>query len=336
MNPRSRRIAAIALPTLTLLVAACSGGPVAGGANRLQVVSTVSPITNIVFNVGGEQIDLVGVIPEGVDSHTFEPRPSDAVRLSTADLIFLNGLDLEIPTRRLAEANLKEGGEIVLLGERAINPEEYIFDFSFPKELGSPNPHLWMDPFLALKYAEIVRDELIKHDPANEATYRRNHERFADRIDQLDRAIRAAIATVPPEYRKLLTYHDSFAYFARRYDMTVIGAIQPADFSEPSAQEVAALIEQLRNEGVPAIFGSEVFPSPVLDQIGREAGVQFIATLRDDDLPGSPGDPEHSYFGLMVEDVTTMVQALGGDPSPLAGLDVSNIPGTDSAVDQRE
>lgn len=327
--------AALLLSALILLATACGGAPAADDG-RLRVVSTVSPITNIVYNIGGDRLDLAGIVPEGVNSHTFEPRPSDAVLLAEADLIFLNGLDLEIPTLRLAEANVKEGAEIVLLGERAITPEEYVFDFSFPKEGGSPNPHLWMDPFLALEYAEIVRDELIEHDPANEQTYRRNYELFADRIDQLDRAIRAAIATIPPENRKLLTYHDSFAYFARRYGMTVIGAIQPADFSEPSAQEVAALIEQLRREGVPAIFGSEVFPSPVLDQIGREAGVQFIGTLRDDDLPGAPGDPQHSYFGLMVEDVTTMVQALGGDPSALEGLDVSNIPGADSAVDQRE
>ena len=118
--------------------------------------------------------------------------------------------------------------------------------------------------------------------------------------------------------------------------MTVIGAIQPSDFAEPSAQEVGDLITQLKAEKVPAIFGSEVFPSPVLDQIAKEAGVQFVDTLRDDDLPGQPGDKNHSYIGLMVEDMKIMATALGGKPELIADFDTSNIPGTDSAVEQQQ
>lgn len=325
-----------------LLLAGCGSGAVSqsGTASesdqRLRVVTTVSPLTNIVYNIGGDRILLSGIVPEGVNSHTFEPAPSDAVKLSQADLVFLNGLHLEEPTLRLAQANLKEGAEIVLLGELAISPDEYVYDFSFPKEAGNPNPHLWTDPMLALKYAEIVRDKLAARDPAHADDYRANYDAFAARIQDLDAAIRATTESIPPENRKLLTYHDSFAYFAPRYGYTVIGAIQPADFSEPSAQEVAALIQQLRAEHAPAIFGSEVFPSKVLDQIGREAGVSYVSTLRDDDLPGAPGDPEHSYLGLMVENLRTMAQALGGDPSLMDGVDVSNIPGPDAQVEQAQ
>ena len=134
----------------------------------------------------------------------------------------------------------------------------------------------------------------------------------------------ATVATIPEQNRKLLTYHDSFAYFAPRYGLTVIGAIQPSDFAEPTAKEVAALIEQIKGEGVPAIFGSEVFPSKVLEQIGREAGVEYIDTLRDDDLPGAPDAPEHSYIGMLREDVATITAALGGDPSGLEAVDPSN------------
>ena len=135
------------------------------------------------------------------------------------------------------------------------------------------------------------------------------------------------MATVPPENRRLLTYHDSWPYFAKRYGFTVIGAVQPSSFSEPSPREVARLIDQLRRARVPAVFGSEVFPSPVLAQIAREAGTVFIDTLRDDDLPGEPGDPVHSYTGMMLENIRTIVTALGGsvdalktvDPAPVAG-----------------
>jgi ABC-type Zn uptake system ZnuABC Zn-binding protein ZnuA len=300
----------------------------------LRVVSTVSPITNIVFNIGGDRLALRGIVPEGVNSHTFEPIPSDAIALAAADLIFLNGLGLELPTLALAQANVQPGAEIVLLGDLSLAPEDWVFDFSFPHEAGYPNPHLWMDPYLALRYAEVVRDRLTGRDPEHADEYQRNYQAFAARIAVLDRAIAEAIATIPPANRKLLTYHDSFAYFAPRYGMTVIGAIQPSDFSEPSAREVAQLITQLRQEEVPAIFGSEVFPSPVLEQIAREAGVAYVANLRDDDLPGEPGDPEHSYFGLMATNVQIMASALGGDPSPLAAVDTSNIPGPDGAVEQ--
>ena len=113
-----------------------------------------------------------------------------------------------------------------------------------------------------------------------------------------------ATATVPEEDRKLLTYHDSFPYFAREYGWEVVGAIQPSDFAEPTPQEVAGLIDQIRAEHLPAIFGSEVFPSPVLEQIAAETGATYVDDLRDDDLPGEAGDPDHSYLGLMVFDFT--------------------------------
>jgi ABC-type Zn uptake system ZnuABC Zn-binding protein ZnuA len=293
---------------------------------RLKVVTTVAPLTNIVYNVGGPYIDLHGLIPEGADSHTFEPAPSDAKILAEADLIVLNGLHLEVPTEKLAEATKKPGAVILKLGDHTISRDEWIFDFSFPKEKGDPNPHLWMDPHYARRYAELVRDALSQLDPAHREVYARHTARFAALLDQLDRAIRQAVATIPPEQRKLLTYHDSWAYFARRYGFTVIGAIQPADFSEPSPREVAALIAQIRREKVPAIFGSEVFPSKVLEQIGRETGVRYIDTLSDDTLPGGPDDPQHTYVGMMLENLRTMVAALGGQVEAFKDIDPRNIP----------
>jgi ABC-type Zn uptake system ZnuABC Zn-binding protein ZnuA len=116
----------------------------------------------------------------------------------------------------------------------------------------------------------------------------------------------------------------------------VVGAIQPADFAEPSARDVADLITQIKAEQVPAIFGSEVFPSPILEQIAKESGAAYVDDLRDDDLPGQPGDANHSYLGLMVENMKIMAGALGGDPSVIADFDTSNIPGSDSAVEQAQ
>jgi len=297
---------------------ACSSS--AGSAGKLLVVTTVSPITDIARNVAGTAATVKGIIPEGVDSHTFEPTPESARLLAEADVIFLNGLHLEDPTRKLAETDHRDGTTIFLLGEHAISSDQYIYDFSFPKSGGKPNPHLWMDPANAITYVELIRDELVKVDPKNATTYEGNATSYLALLRRLDGAVQTAIDTIPPQNRVLLTYHDSFAYFARHYGMTVIGAIQPSDFAEPSAQEVARLIDQIKREHVPAIFGSEVFPSPVLGQIASETGAKYEATLRDDDLPGDVGGPEHSYVGLMVYDVKTMVIDLGGNPSVLSGI----------------
>lgn len=316
---------------LALTAAACSSGTSGGSGGRLQVATTVSPITNLIQNVGGDRIEVTGIVPEGTNSHTFEPAPSDARVLAEADIVFVNGLHLEEPTRELAEANVRSGVAIVRLGERTITPAEYIYDFSFPREEGDPNPHLWTNPLYARRYAEIIRDELSRRDPANEPYFRANFDELAVRIDRLDMLVREVTATVPPENRKLLTYHDSFPYFAREYGWKVIGAIQPSDLSDPTAADVARLIDQVKTEHVPAIFGSEVFPSPVLQQIASEAGARYIDELRDDDLPGENGDRDHSYFGLMVFDFRTFMGALGGDVGPFQGFDTSNIAGERTA-----
>ncbi len=319
------------------LIPACAAQPtrVSSTTNtKLQVVSTVSPIVNIIYNVGGERIELVGIVPEGTNSHTFEPAPSDAARLAQADLIFVNGLQLEEPTKKLAEANKKASAELVELGPQTIQAADYIYDFSFPKQEGKPNPHLWMNPMFALHYAEITRDNLVRRDPTNADYYNKNFTAFQARINELDTAITTAVGTIPEKNRRLLTYHDSFAYFAPRYGFTVIGAIQPSDFGEPSAKEVADLITQIRQAQVPALFGSEVFPSKVLEQIAKESGAKYVDTLRDDDLPGAPGEPLHSYVGLLVENVTTMTNALGGNPAPLNAVQTANVPGLDSNVSQ--
>jgi ABC-type Zn uptake system ZnuABC Zn-binding protein ZnuA len=313
----------VLVATMVALFAAC-GSPPGTHSDKLQVVASVSPITDIVKNVAGNAADVQGLIPEGTDSHTFEPTPATAKAIVAADLIFLNGLDLEDPTLHLAEANKKDDAEIFLLGEHTIEPSQYKYDFSFPKSGGHPNPHLWMDVPNAIKYTELVRSELSKVDPANAGTYRANAARYLATLHQLDGAIRTAIDTIPPANRVLLTYHDSFAYFAADYGMKVIGAIQPADFAEPSAGEVARLIDQIKAEHVPAIFGSEVFPSPVLAQIAQDTGAKYEDTLRDDDLPGGPGQPDHSYIGLMLYDVRTMVKDLGGDPVALDAVKAPN------------
>jgi len=292
---------------------------------KLRVVSTVSPITSIVENIGGDRIELEGMVPEGVNSHIFEPQPSLARLLADSDLIIANGLFLEQPTLELAEANKKDETPILLLGDRSITREQWQFDFSFPESEGHPNPHLWPDPRLGLKYAELAQEQLASLDPDNTDYYKENLEAFRERIDAMDAAIRQSVATIPVENRRLVTYHDSWAYFALSYGMEVIGAVQPSDFAEPSAREVAELIDQVKELGLPAVFGSEEFPSDVLETIAREGNTTFVDQLADDDLPGAPGDPDHSYLGLMRQNMRIMIPALGGNADAFDDVDVSPV-----------
>ena len=174
--------------------AACAtdSGPASTASSTdvgLRVVTTVSPITSLAENIGGTRIALEGIIPEGTNSHTFEPVPSVARLLSQADIFILNGLFLEEPSLQLAKANMKQGAVILSLGDRAINPDEWIYDFSFPESGGSPNPHLWTDPILALKYAELISDELIRLDPENSYYYAENFSKLKARIEDLDERI---------------------------------------------------------------------------------------------------------------------------------------------------
>jgi ABC-type Zn uptake system ZnuABC Zn-binding protein ZnuA len=326
-----RPAALLGLALLVTFTAACGwarvpeAGPAGVRRGPLHVTTTVSPITSIAENIGGTKVSTTGVVPEGTNSHTFEPAPSVATTLAGTDLLIVNGLFLEEPTVRLARAVMRPGTPVLSLGDRAVSREEWQFDFSFPELGGHPNPHLWPDPILSLKYALLIKDELSRLDAANASYYVDNYRVFKVRIEQLDAAIRQAVASVPEKDRKLLTYHDSWAYFARRYGMSVIGAVQPSDFSEPSAKDIADLILQIRGLGLPAIFGSEVFPSPVMEQIARETGARFIDRLLDDDLPGVPGDPRHSYLGLMITDVEIMVAALGGDASAVSSVDAGLV-----------
>jgi ABC-type Zn uptake system ZnuABC Zn-binding protein ZnuA len=325
---RARRSPGLLL-AVTLAAAGCGGGDAAGGGTgdgRPVVVTTVSPLTSIAASVIGDLAEIRGVVPEGTNSHTFEPSPSVAEQLAGADVVFANGLQLEEPTLALAR-DVATDAEIVELGDLIVSPEEYRYDVSFPEEDGKPNPHLWTDPTLAKAYARHIADTMARVDPGHADDYRTNEVRFGETIDEFDDALRRALDTVAPEDRKLLTYHDAYAYWADSYGWTVIGAIQPAGFGEPSPRDVADLIDQIRAEGVPAVFGSEVFPSPVLEQLAAETDAVYVDDLRDDDLPGEPGDTEHSYLGLMRSNYATIVEALGGDPAALDEFELrSSVP----------
>ncbi len=316
--------------TAALLLAACGGADTAStdtagtdgaAAEGPTVVSTVGPITDLVRQVMGDRGTLTGLVPDGADSHTFEPSPGDARVLTDADLFIANGLFLEEPSLELARANLPEDAAIVTLADQTITEADWAFDFSFPEDEGVPNPHLWLNVGYAMDFVGQITNALAEADPDGAEAYRANADAYLEDLGALDEAIRETILSIPEENRKLVTYHDSWPYFGERYDIAVVGAVQPSDFSEPSAAEVRTIIEQVQAEDVPAVFGSEVFPSDVLRTIAQESGSIYVEELSDDELPGNPDDPEHSYIGMMVANVRLMAENLGGDPAVMDDVD---------------
>lgn len=342
----------IYLSLLSLVLAACSSTPSntavspspaattastqaanQQGQKKPLVVTTVAPLTNIVSNIAGDRMDVKGIIPEGTDSHTFEPRPSDTDILSKANLILVNGLHLESPTEKLANASKPKDTKIFEMGSHTITQDQWMFDFSFPKDKGDPNPHLWVNPKYAEAYAKLAAQQLTALDPAGKDYYETNLKNYLQRLDELDKVTREVVASIPPENRKLLTYHDSWAYWSREYGFQVIGAIQPSDFKEPSAKDVAKLIDQIKKVKVPAIFGSEVYPSKVEEQIAREANVK-TANTADDELPGDGSanatdnkNPQHTYIGMMANNLRIIAKGLGGKPELVDRLVTANVIG---------
>ena len=187
-----RKSAITVLVASILALTACSSSTspdaasaTAAGDQLPLVATTVSPITSIAASVGGDRVRVEGIVPEGTNSHTFEPAPQVAQLLSTADLILVNGLKLEDPTLDLAETNKKDEAAIVEVGTSVIPESDYIYDFSFPKEDGKPNPHLWTDPLYAIKYAAVIRDEFTKLDPAGSDYYAANYDAFEKKATEL-------------------------------------------------------------------------------------------------------------------------------------------------------
>ena len=321
---KTRKLGAVLLVS-ALALTACSSGSQDQADSRPLVATTVSPITSIAASIAGDRLRIEGVVPEGTNSHTFEPSPRIAKLLSNADLILVNGLKLEDPTLELANRNKKAETKIVELGTVVLPESDYLYDFSFPKDGGKPNPHLWTDPGYAIKYAEVIRNEFTTLVPDSADYFAANFETFKAQATELGAAVAQDQKSVPAGNLKLLTYHDAYAYFAKAYGWTVIGALQPDNFADPSPSDVARIIDQVKAQKVKTIFGSEVFPSAVLQEIGRATGARYEDTLRDDDLPGAPGDAAHSWLGLMKYNYSTMIKGLGGTPTLIDLIKVTPV-----------
>lgn len=284
----------------------------------------------IVREVAGGLVLVESFVPNGANGHTYEPVPSDAIKAAQADMYIENGMDLNLAVTNFVRANMRSGTPEIRLAD-AIPSSDVIStdsaeDIASHGHAHSFNAHFWTDPNYVILYIQSISQALSNVDPANSSQYQQNAAAFIQRLQTLDQTFRSAIASIPEQNRKLIVYHDSWSYFGRRYGIPVIGAIQPVSFSEPSANEIRRIIAQVRKEQVPAFFGSEVFPSDVLQTVAAETGSQYFSDLSDDEIPGTPGSPEHSYEGMMIRNVRLITSALGGNPSVLDSITLEASP----------
>ncbi len=303
--------------------------PVAAQPTKRVLVSDPAN-TAIVSEIAGGLVVVESLVPPGANGHTYEPVPSDAIKAATADVYIENGMELNEAVSKFVRANYRDNTPEVRLSDAI--PENEVISTDSAEEIASHghahsfNAHFWTDPIYAMAYAQEIVVALADLDPENADVYSERAEAFIGRLRILDEATRAAIASIPIANRKLVVYHDSWSYFGRRYGIPIVGAIQPVSFSEPSADEIRRMIDQIRAEKVPAFFGSEVFPSDVLETIAAETGSKYYSDLSDEELPGEPGTPEHSYEGMMIQNVRLITSALSGDVSILDDL----VPGARS------
>jgi ABC-type Zn uptake system ZnuABC Zn-binding protein ZnuA len=272
-----------------------SGGP---GTNALNVVTTTTVFADIVQNVGGSRVAVTSIIPSGVGPEDYEPKPDDARKLADAELVVSNGVGLDNFLDRL----------IASAGEA---PPRLVLGNGIPTLTvdGEENPHFWLDPTLVKQYyLPAIAAELTALDPAGETTYAANVEAYGAKLDSLDAQLKHKVATIPAANRKLVTFHDAFPYFARHYGFNLIGVILANVGQEPTASNLAALVQEVRAAGVTAVFSEAQFSPELSQTLADEAGISSVVTTLYNDALGPP--PADSYLGLMRWNVDQIVAAL--------------------------
>jgi manganese/iron transport system substrate-binding protein len=303
--------AAVAVVLLTALSAGCSvadtgtSGPAGPtpAADAIDVVATTTVFADLVRQVGGPRVNVSSLVPPGGEVHTFDPTPSDIARVADADLVFMNGLGLDDWVADLARDSGTRA-PIVALGED-LEGVTYLAGDGHDGE--TVNPHLWMDVGNAIRYVDRIGEQLAAVDPTHANEYHSGTAAYAERLGSLDDEARAEIGAVPEARRRIVSFHDALPYFAKAYGLEVVGTVIEAPGQDPSAGEIADLIDAIQASGAAALFGEAQFNPQLAETIADEAGITVETRLFTDSLGDPPAD---TYEGMLRWDVERVVEAL--------------------------
>ena len=308
------------------------------GPAKINVVTSTNIVADWARQVGGDRVEVFSLVPVGSDPHTFQPGAQDIGRIADAGLVLSIGLSLEAGWMdELLENAARDLSAVVPLGD-AVDPLETVEpgdrdehdepegeeDHEAGEEEedheadaeeedhghGALDPHFWLDPLRVKQAVDVIAAQLSALDPDGQSIYRGNAAAYNRELDALHAWIRGEVAKLPEERRLLVTSHDSLQYFARRYGFQVVGAILPVTTErEPTAQELATLVEDIEEHGAPAVFGDPIESNRLAQRIAEETGAVLIGSLYTGSL-GAEGGEAGTYLDLMRYNVETIVEGL--------------------------
>jgi ABC-type Zn uptake system ZnuABC Zn-binding protein ZnuA len=300
---------------LALGAGACTSTGSSPSGSTFSVVATTTVLADLAQHVGGGRVTVTSIVPKGGEVHTFDPSPQDVVTLGSADLVVANGVGLDEWLIQLVE-DAGTDAPIVELGEE-LPGVEYIEGDEHEEEggdhaaeeggHGSLNPHLWLDVMNTRAYVAKLADALAAADPEGAGIYEANATAYDEQLVELDAWIRDQIAMIPQADRKLVSFHDAFPYLARAYGLEIVGVVVDAPGQDPSAGEIADLVDAIRAAGVKAVFSEAQFSDKLVRTIADETGATVESNLYNDSLGDPPAD---SYIGMMRWNIERIVAAL--------------------------
>ena len=277
-----------------LLLAACSHAAADRPAGPLRIVATTTTLASIARGAAGPQVDVRSLVPIGTSPEDFQPSPDVIAALHDADVLVENGADLESWL----------GGTI----RNAGNPHLRIVVCTASLPVRGGNPHLWMDPEYARAYVAKIRAALVAVDAPRAAVYRAAAASYDNELAALTARTKAKLATIPPARRTMIVFHNAFDYYARRFGLRIVGAIEPTAGAEPNAAHVADLVRLARAQHVPAVFAEHEYSDKLARTLAASAGGLTVAFLYDDSLGTDAA--VSTYVGMIDTDTDTIVSAL--------------------------
>jgi zinc/manganese transport system substrate-binding protein len=280
-----------------LIAAFCVLPPVAFAQKKVRVVASFSILGDLVRQVGGDSVEVTTLVGPDGDAHTYTPTPADSVKIQQADLVAINGISFEMWADRLVRAANYKGARLVASrGIKALRAG------------GAADPHAWQDVRNVKLYAANIRDALAGVDPAGAADYEARAAAYLAKLDELDAEIRATFDAIPKVRRKVITSHDAFTYFGDAYDVVFHSPQGLSTDAAPSSRGVAALIRQIKVEGIKAVFVENMTNPRMIEQIAKETGVKLGGRLYSDAL--SSGPPADTYIDLMRHNTRLLAAAM--------------------------
>ena len=304
--PLNKKIIAAGWLFFVVLLAGCAPAASTQNGQRPRVVATTTQVAALAQVVGGDKVELRGILQANIDPHEYEPTADDVKAFANAQLIFINGVGLE----KWLDKTIQNSGTKAVL----VDTSKGVKIRQGKDEDGHVvyDPHIWHSPANAILMLNNIRDALSASDAADADTFKLNAAANEKKLSEIDAYIKTQIAAIPAENRKVVSNHDTFGYYFDRYGLTLVGSIIPSMDSnfQPSARELASLVIAIKAQNVKAIFTETSINPQLAQQIGKEAGVQVVAGALYGDTLGPPGSGADTLDGMLKWNTDTIVKAL--------------------------